>query len=312
MTKNVLLLPRTKLDIDQRVERVLRGLGNPEPPLRLEDVRELLSLDLAFYTADDPGLAREAISRIRVGAIQIFRRPALIIEAVKKFSLKALYLPDRKRIMLDESVPKLKHRWNEAHEVGHSLLPWHEEMMHGDNEHTLSRGCMEHIEAEANFAAGRLLFLQERFSEEARSSQLALASVRNLKSVYGNTLATTLWRYVESIGETTPVIGMMTCHPHPSRRPVEFDPAKPCKHFIQSASFQTRFSKLSEAALFNAVTGYCGSQRGGMLGQQELVLMDDNGEEHQFYFETFFNRYDALTLGVYVAKEPVSIFMRSA
>jgi len=183
--------------------------------------------------------------------------------------------------------------------------------MHGDNDHTLSRGCMEHIEAEANFAAGRLLFLQERFSEEARSSQLALASVRNLKSVYGNTLATTLWRYVESIGET-PVIGMMTCHPHPSRRPVEFDPVKPCKHFIQSVSFQARFSKLSEAALFNAVTGYCGSQRGGMLGQQELVLMDDNGEEHQFYFETFFNRYDALTLGVYIAKEPVSIFMRSA
>jgi hypothetical protein len=312
MTKNVLLLPRTKVDIDQRIERVLRGLGNPEPPLRLEDVRDLLSLDLAFYTADDPGLAREAISRIRVGAIQVFRRPALIIEAVKKFSLKALYLPDRKRIMLDQSVPKLKHRWNEAHEVGHSLLPWHDEMMHGDNDLTLSKACMEHIEAEANFAAGRLLFLQERFSEEARSSELAIASVRNLQGIYGNTLATTLWRFVESVGESTPVVGMMTCHPHLSRRPIDFDPIKPCKHFIQSTSFQARFSKLSETGLFDAVSSYCGSQRGGMLGQRDLVLMDDNGEEHQFYFETFFNRYDALTLGVYVAKEPVSVFMQSA
>lgn len=214
--------------------------------------------------------------------------------------------------MLDQTVPRLKHRWNEAHEVGHSLLPWHEEMMHGDNDLTLSKACMEHIEAEANFAAGRLLFLQDRFSEEARSSEMALASVRHLQGVYGNTLATTLWRFVESVGETTPVVGMMSCHPHPSRRPVDFDPAKACKHFIQSPSFQARFSKLSEVALFDAVSGFCGSQRGGILGQRDLVLMDDNGDEHKFYFETFFNRYDALTLGVYNTKAPVSVFMQSA
>ncbi|EEF24559.1 conserved hypothetical protein [Ricinus communis] len=139
MAKNVLLLHATRVDIDERVERVLRGLGNPEPPLQLQDVRELLELDFGFYTATDPGLADEAISRIRVATIQVFKRPTLIIDAIRKFSLKALYLPDRKRILLDGNEPKLKHRWNEAHEVGHSLLPWHEEMMHGDNDHTLSR-----------------------------------------------------------------------------------------------------------------------------------------------------------------------------
>jgi len=311
MAKNLLLLSKTKIDIDKRVERVLRGLGNPEPPLRLEDVRELLKLDLAFYTADDPGLAREAISRIRVGAIQVFNRPALIIEAIKKFSLKALYLPDRKRIMIDNNVPKLKHRWNEAHEVGHSLLPWHEEMMHGDNDHTLSKGCIEHVEAEANFAAGRLLFLQDRFVEEARSSVIQIKSVRHLQMVYGNTLSTTLWRFVESVGEKTPIVGMMTCHPHASRRPADFDPAKPCRHFIQSAAFQTRFSKLGERALFEAVASYCGAQRGGLLGQREIILLDDHGTPHRFYFETFFNRYDALTLGVYLTPEPVSVAVAS-
>ena len=45
MSKNHLIKEKTAHDIDQRVERVLRGLGNPEPPLRLEDVRELLKLD---------------------------------------------------------------------------------------------------------------------------------------------------------------------------------------------------------------------------------------------------------------------------
>jgi hypothetical protein len=36
--------------IEAQVEKVLRGLGNPEPPLLLEQVRELQRLDRYFYT----------------------------------------------------------------------------------------------------------------------------------------------------------------------------------------------------------------------------------------------------------------------
>ena len=110
MAKNYLLSTKTAQDIDARVERVLRGLGTPNPPLTLDDVRELLKLDRAFYTADDPGIAREAISRIRVATVQVLQRPTLVIDAIRKFSLKALYLPDRKRILLDKNEPIKKHR----------------------------------------------------------------------------------------------------------------------------------------------------------------------------------------------------------
>ena len=48
MARNRVLSEKTAKDIDERVERVLRGLGHPEPPLRLEDVRELLKLDREF------------------------------------------------------------------------------------------------------------------------------------------------------------------------------------------------------------------------------------------------------------------------
>ena len=78
--------------------------------LRLEDVRELLQLDRVFYTADDPGIVRETVSRIRIAGIQVYKRPKLLIDAIRKSSLMALYLPDRKRILLDEALPKLKHR----------------------------------------------------------------------------------------------------------------------------------------------------------------------------------------------------------
>ena len=58
--------------------------------------------------------------------------------------------------------------------------------------------------------------------------------------------------------------------------------------------------KTLEAGLFAAIAGYCGAQRGGPLGEDVLLLTDDNGDRHRFYFETFFNRYDALTLGKYL------------
>lgn len=60
---------------------------------------------------------------------------------------------------------------------------------------------------------------------------------------------------------------------------------------------------MPEKDVFAAVAGYCGSQRGGPLGASELILTDDNGDQHRFYFETFFNRYDALTLGIYLKPE---------
>lgn len=303
MSKNRILSARTAQDIDKRIERVLKGLGDPEPPLRLEDVRHVLKLDRQFYTARDPSVVRETMSRIRVATIQVFERPTLLLDAVKKFSLKALYLPDSKRILLDGDLPQKKHRWNEAHEIGHSLLPWHEDVMHGDNAHTVSVDCHEQVEAEANFAAGRMLFLRDRFSEEARSMPASIASVQQLHAKFGNTMSTTLYRFVEMSGQDLPIVGLITDHPHVTRRPANHNPAKPCRHFIQSPAFAARFSRMPETDMFKAVSSYCGAQTGGLLGSSEMILTDDNGDQHRFYFETFFNRYDALTLGIYLKPE---------
>ena len=303
MPKNRFLNTRTAKDVDHRVERVLRGLGYPEPPLVLPDVRELLKLDRAFYTAEDPGIAREVISRIRVAGLQVYRRPTLLVDAIKKSSLKALYLPDRKRILLDRTLPEKKHRWHEAHEIGHSIIPWHADVMLGDNAYTLSQDCHEQVEAEANFAAARLLFLCERFTDEVRSLDPSIKTIKELHGSFGNTLSTTLYRFVEVAGAKRPMVGMITDHPHETRRPATFDPSKPCRHLIQSPAFARYFDKLSEAELFSSVAGYCGRQGGGPLGEEELVLTDDNGNRHRFFFETFFNRYDALTLGTYLRPE---------
>ncbi|MEL6773230.1 MAG: DUF955 domain-containing protein, partial [Pseudomonadota bacterium] len=108
MARNFILRRKTQQEIDDRVERVLARLGHPEPPLDLRIVRDLLSLDLAYFRKDDPSLADEVISRMRMAGKQLVRRPMLFLEAVAKFDLRALYLPDTKRILLDHSQPELK------------------------------------------------------------------------------------------------------------------------------------------------------------------------------------------------------------
>lgn len=47
--QNIILQPSIRQKIDKRVDKILHDLDMPEPPLRLDDVRELLRLDLGYY-----------------------------------------------------------------------------------------------------------------------------------------------------------------------------------------------------------------------------------------------------------------------
>jgi Zn-dependent peptidase ImmA (M78 family) len=297
--KNPQLRPRTTADIETQVTKVLRGIGNPAPPIDLRVVRDLLKLDKEYYSTTDDGILRETISKLKIAGLQVLKRPTLLGDAVRTLSLKALYLPDQKRILLDKTLPLLKHRWNEAHEIGHDIIPWHEGMMLGDSEQTLTPACHAQMEAEANYAAGQLLFLAGRFPDEANSSQPTLDVIRQLSKSFGNTLTSTLWRFVEQTHLDTPMVALVSGHPHPAKRKVDFNPAEPCRYCVQSPAFALQFGTATEVSLFQAVASYSGPQRGGSLGKREVTLSDVNGDPHAFWFETFFNGHEALTLAVW-------------
>jgi len=246
---------------------------------------------------------RDIASHIYVASKQIIDRPGLLIDAIRKADLKALYIPDRKRILLDEDLPKIKHRWNEAHEIGHSVVPWHKLTMLGDNKMTLSQACSDHTEREANYAAGRLLFFGDRFGIETNDSLPTMAIVKALKTTYGNTLTSTLWRMVES--SQLPLLGAVSVHPR--RTPDDFDEAEPLRYFIRSPHFAKWFSLITETAIWNLIREYSSWARGGPLGETETILLDDNGQAHCFKFETFYNGHEALTLAVYLRKHSILI-----
>ncbi|MFA5263338.1 MAG: hypothetical protein WC378_05890 [Opitutaceae bacterium] len=305
--KNLVLQPHVRRKIDERVDRLLRDLGHPEPPLRLEEVRALMRLDLRFYRSDDPDLVKETIHRLTMAGKQILARPTLLGEALRKCSVSALYSLDRKRIVIDQTVPKLKHRWLETHEIVHDLLEWHEAANYGDNEITVKQSCRDKIEAEANYGAGQLLFLRKRLAAEVDGSAVSVALVRQLAQTFGNTHASTLWRVVETAGQDRPLVGVIHYHPHPRFTSSKFDPANPCRHFIQSDAFLRQFAQVSEHDIYALLAGYCAPRRGGPLGESTAILTDDNGEEHEFAFETFGFGHECLTLGMHLRKRAVSV-----
>lgn len=295
--KNVFLREATARDINEQVAKVLRDLGNPSPPLNLDDVRDLLKLDRNYYTSNDDSALREVTHRLIVAGKQVIARPMFLMEAIKKFDLRALLVVDhgRRQILIDKDLPAPKQRWSEGHEIGHDILPWHSETMLGDNRTSLTPSCHAQIENEANFAAGQMLFFQDAFVQDSRDLNPSINGLKTLGKKYGNTFTTTLWRFVEQCDE--PMVGCISCHPH--RLSADFNASEPLKYFVESRKFQTQFSRVSEVALFKQVKGYCANRSGGPLGEADLVLQDDSGVEHLFHFETFFNQHDALTLGVY-------------
>lgn len=301
--RNTFLSERTALDIDRLISKVLRDLGNPKPPLKLEEVRYLLKLDRQFYSSTDDGVLREFVHKLKLAGKQILDRPSLLVDVVRKWELKALFLPDRKRILLDASVPEAKWRWSEGHEINHSLIPWHNTLMLGDDKATLTPACHDKIEAEANYGTGRLLFLQDAFDEMARSTKPCFKSVGNLAKVFGNNLTNTLWRYVEQSDKL--LLGVVG--PHPRYVPHDFDVNNPCRYFIRSKSFLAQFPDVTEVQLFHIIQSYCGRSKGGPLGASEAPICDANGGHHVFLFETFSNTHEALTLGVYQGTKPSTI-----
>lgn len=165
---------------------------------------------------------------------------------------------------------------------------------------TLSYACHQQVEAEANFAAGRLLFLQEAFDERVKSEPVTFDQVKKLGKEFGNTMTSTLWRTVESVEE--PLFGMVSQHP---RRATDESKAV-IRYFLRSKIFADQFPGVTAVEVFESLQAFCFGNR-GPIGSAEVIYRDAGGQRHVFFVETFFNHHEALTLGVHRRKQSVVV-----
>lgn len=295
-----------KRDINDLLGRLLRDLGNPEPPLRLEDVRALQKLDLTYYSKTDLNLLDEMAHRAKMGGNFLMTSARHMVEVVEKYKLRGLLMVnnDQRKIFIDNDVVQLKRRFIIAHEILHDLLPWHRSLLLGDNESTLSPNCHQEMEAEANYGARRLIFMGDRFSREAKDLDLSWNSVKLMKDRYGNTLTTAVWHMVCERLPDHPVFGLI------SRHPMHMDigggdDGRDVTHMMRSNGFQTRFGSFKENDAFGAVRSYISRKKRGPLGDGICHIRDVNGENCAFEMSSFSNGYDVLSLGSFIKVKPL-------
>ena len=292
--------------ITKQIEKLICDLGDPEPPLKLDHVRHLLSLDRHYYSSDDHSLFARAFHKMTIAGKQLINRPGLIKDVISKRKLRALWEPDSRQIFIDSQLPDPKKRWAEAHEIGHSLCDWHQTFLHGDQKQTLSLACHIQIEAEANFAAGQLLFLGGDFGDRWLSTAQDLNALQSLQKIYKNSLTTTIWKAVEC--SKVPVFGLICQHPRFTDQSLPL-----VDHVIHSELFSKQFSSSGPEALFAAIKSVTSYRRKGPVGEGEIGLIDDNGVERPFFVQLFNNSYQTLAFGrSLVVRSAKHIYMGTA
>ncbi|XHC09215.1 hypothetical protein ABWH98_16925 [Labrenzia sp. ac12] len=289
-------------DINEHIARLLRDLGNPEPPLRLEVVRELQQLDLTYYSKSNLNLLDEMAHRAKMAGHSISSTAKSMRDVVNKFGLKGLLMLKEgdKRIFIDDEVVPLKRRFIIAHEILHDLLPWHRSLLIGDNELTLNPTFHQAMEAEANYGGRRLIFMGDQFQREALDCCFDWQTIAKFKDRYGNTLTTTLWQMVCERDPEHPAFGLISRHPyHPDICSKAGNDN--VAYFPRSRGLIERFPSLTHDIAFAAVVEHATTKKRGPVGEGESVFYDVNGEAHVFEIYSFSNTYDLLTFGIYKA-----------
>ncbi|MGZ8647730.1 MAG: ImmA/IrrE family metallo-endopeptidase [Solirubrobacteraceae bacterium] len=114
--------------------------------------------------------------------------------------LGALWFEQR-ALFVERTQSRARRRFTEAHELGHLLCPWHRAIVRLDTAGELFGSCAVGIEAEANLAAGELIFQGPRFTAEAAEHERSLRTPLALADAYGASGHAAAHHYVERHAE---------------------------------------------------------------------------------------------------------------
>lgn len=278
----------TVREIDKSVMRVLKDAGIRQPPIRVEPLLEHLDVDRGFYDLNDPSLLRSFWHKVKVKGHKLKK-------IIKNVNLSAVWLPDQERILVDSSLPSPKQEWASFHDLTHSILIWHREYFLGDTAQTLDPDIQMELETEANYGASALMFGGKLFTLESLDTIPCWKSIELLKKRNDKSYVTTLRRYVKFSHDIP--MALMVNTPWWMIKPAnqEFQ----WRHFIRSKKFIEIFPSVTPDIILGEINQNTRKRIGGPVGAFGFFLSDQNGEFHEFFTESFFNRHYVLNLIVH-------------
>ncbi len=261
----------TRVEIERITAATLRDAGIADPPLPLEHLLQNVELHRDYYDLANPGFLDRVKHKLRIQGQRL-------ADVVAKVRLQAVLLFDENRICIDQALPKIKHPWASCHETAQTLDPAYQ----------------ADLEAEANYAAARLLFLGERFTQDARDLAPTVDAVKILAKRYGASMTTTLRRYVEQGPDLA--MAMLVSTP-PWEQPPDDQPDR-ARHFIPSDRFTDLFPQVSGESMRRTLESHTSYKRGGKVADFRFDLVDAVGDRHELRAWSFNNQHYLLTLFV--------------
>lgn len=150
-------------------------------PTPLDQLNQHLALNPVqrLFDPDDmpPGL-NESIARLRSKILGAFSWP-------------------ERSIYLSAGLTAGQSKFTHAHELGHAVIPWHEQAYFSDDLFTLAPETRQELEAEANCFASELIFQSRDFLERSTSAALGLQTAIDLAGYYDTSIHSTVRHYVE-------------------------------------------------------------------------------------------------------------------
>ncbi|MBI4764991.1 MAG: hypothetical protein HY787_10345 [Deltaproteobacteria bacterium] len=277
----------TRKEIDRTVARVLKDAGIKTPPVKIEDILECIEIHRNFYDLDDPSLLQRVFHKIKVGGVKLK-------QLTEKINLSAIWMPDKKTIFIDESLPRVKQDWASFHDTTHTILKWHRPFFLGDTAQTLDPDFQEMLESEANYGASALMFGGKLFTHEALDTPPEWSSIELFNRRYKKSLVTTLRGYV-GFTHNIPMLMMVST---PWWLEIPPDQPFPWRHIVYSPLFSCKFGRVDPESFLDLVNSNITKRKGGIVGTFEFIISDLNDNRREFRAECFFNRYYVLTLAV--------------
>lgn len=148
--------------------------------LRLDNHFDLSKVDRTFFERVLDG-SKEGLKILQSGLSKV----------------KGFFDRSEKTIYIDANQNGGRKNFVELHEIGHSVLPWQNEvMLASDNDETLLESFEDQFEAEANYFASITLFQHDRFVNELSKLPLDINSAMSLAKTFGSSVHSALRNYV--------------------------------------------------------------------------------------------------------------------
>ncbi|MBT5020194.1 MAG: ImmA/IrrE family metallo-endopeptidase [Planctomicrobium sp.] len=264
------------LESKELVDHLLNAAGQKEQPqVNPHDLLEFLKLQymsVDFATELAP-VARETFDGITPRAMISFH--------------------DR-LIASDQSLSENRTRFSVLHEIGHYILPQHQNSLYVCDEVDMSFRTHLTYEQEANRVAADLLFLGERFEMEANSRPVTASTVKLLAGQFGASFEATGRRMVER--SYRPYLFVSFTDGSNWGGNCGAEPQWKIRYCIPSPSFSNRyFQKLTQGIVPTEVWAKI-STPGRDLDQSETLTVQiscvTDAQPLPFHAEYFYNRYN--------------------